>query len=277
LAGFHTPVSASLASSRQYSQKGIAALERGQATEAEDMLSKAVHACPTDQDARRYYAETLWLRNARAEAIVQMEEACRIGPEDTALRVRLAEMYLAAGRTELARQSIEKAVNENPKLAAAWAIRGRVMRAEGDLHQALADYQRALGFAPDDRQVMAEEADLYRQLHQPQRALETLQSLADTFSPGEEPQQVMYDEGLAYMALARYDEARQIFTAALERDRPNPELLCRLGEAQWLSGHEGEALATARQALDLDPQNPAGRQLLSRIDTAQRAGGAIRR
>ncbi len=60
--GLGGPVSDSLANSRQLSQQGIAALDRGQQSEAERLLAKAVAACPTNAEARRDYAESLWQR-----------------------------------------------------------------------------------------------------------------------------------------------------------------------------------------------------------------------
>ena len=277
LPGLRGPVSADLAKSRQLSQQGIASLERGQPQEAEAALTKAVKTCPTDPDARRYYAEALWAKNARPEAVAQLEEACRLSPEDTGLRVRLAEMYLTMGRVDLARSTVEQVIDLNPKLPAAWAIRGRTMRAAGDLRQALADFHRALGYVPDDRLVLMEIAEVYRQLHQPQRALETLQSLADTYSPGDEPQQVCYLLGLAYAALGRNDDAVDSLSMAVARDRPTPEILCRLAEAQWAAGRTSDAAAVVQQALALDPQYPPGRELFARFSTAQHAPADMRR
>ena len=89
--------------------------------------------------------------------------------------------------------------------------------------------------------MIGETAAVYRSLGQPQRALESMQSLVETYSPGEEPQQVLYWTGLDYMALRRYDDAVASLTTALSRDRPTPELLYCLGEAQYRSGRSQEA------------------------------------
>lgn len=277
LPGLRGPVSADLAKSRQLSQQGIASLERGQPQEAEAALTKAVKTCPTDPDARRYYAEALWAKNARPEAVAQLEEACRLSPEDTSTRVRLAEMHLAMGRIDLARTTAEQVIDLSPKLPAAWAIRGRTMRAAGDLRQALADFHRTLGYTPDDRQVQMEIAEVYRQLRQPQRALETLQSLADTYSPGEEPQQVCYLLGLAYAELGRFDDAVDSLSTAIVRGPPTPDILCRLAEAHWAAGRPNDATAVAQQALALDPQHPASRDLIARFSMAQQAPANVRR
>ena len=270
LPGGEGPVSRSLATCRQFSQQGIAAAERGQHQQAEGLLEKAVEACPIDPEARRYYAETLWHRGARHEAIAQLEEAGRLANEDAMLRVRLAEMYLAIGQMGRARRTVEQALDLNPKLSAAWAIRGRVKRVGGQPGQALADYQRSLGYAPDDQHLLLEIAELYRELNQPQRALATLHNLADTYSPGEEPQQVLYLTGLAYVALGRYEDGVESISAALVREEPTPELFYSLGEAELLAGRPVEAAAAARHALTLQPGHQPSRELLGRLELARR-------
>ena len=120
--------------------------------------------------------------------------------------------------------------------------------------------------------MIGETAAVYRSLGQPQRALESMQSLVETYSPGEEPQQVLYWTGLDYMALRRYDDAVASLTTALSRDRPTPELLYSLGEAQYRSGRSQEAAVALQQALAIDPQHAPSRQLLSEIQVAQQGG-----
>jgi tetratricopeptide (TPR) repeat protein len=146
--------------------------------------------------------------------------------------------------------------------------------------QALADLNRAAGFDlkdQPDRQVIGETAAVYRSLGQPQRALGSMQSLVETYSPGEEPQQVLYRIGLDYMALRRYDDAVTSLTTALSRDRPAPELLYCLGEAQYRRGRSQEAATALQQALAIDPQHVPSRQLLYEIQVAQQPPPAVRR
>ena len=237
LPGREGPVPQSLANCRRLSRQGVTALERGRQEDAEALLAKAVAACPVDAEARRHYGEALWRRGARTEAIAQMEEAGRLAGEDAALWARLAEMYLAVGQPDRAGQNAERALDLDPKLPLAWVIRGRVTWAAGQPRQALADYLRALGYAPHDREILQEVAELYRQLNEPERALQTLQSLAETYSPGEEPGQVLYLMGQAYVALGRYDDAVESLAAAVTREKPTAEMYCCLGEADLLAGH----------------------------------------
>jgi tetratricopeptide (TPR) repeat protein len=270
-AGWEAPFSQSLVDSRKLSRQGVTAMDRGNQKEAETFLAKAVHACPSDLEARRNYAEVLWVRGAQNEAIAQMEEGAKTAKEDAAFRVRLAEMYLAVGKTQQAAEIAEQALALEPRSAAAWAIRGGVMNASGQPQQALAAYLHALGLDPQNRGVLFEVAELYRQLNQPDRALQTLQTLAECYLPGEEPQNVLYLTGAAYQALGRHEEAVEEMRAAVARGKPNSDLLCRLAEAELLAGHRREATVAASQALVLQPRHQASIELLQRIDVAQNA------
>jgi tetratricopeptide (TPR) repeat protein len=277
LPGMGGPVSDSLQTSRQLSQQAIIAAEQARSQEAETLLVKAVKVCPTDPEARCHLAETLWQRGARDEALKQLTEACRLVPEDATVRIHLADLYVAGGQIEAARAAAEQAIELSPKMAAAWAAHARVMRAAGDSRQALADYHRSLGFAPENRQTLLEVAELYRQMNQPQRALESLQNLADTYPTAEEPQQVLYLTGLAHVALGRYDDGVENFAAAASRQRPSADLLYHLAEAQYLAGRPDDAAVVLGQVLAMAPQHGPSRELWGRVQVACRQGSPQRR
>ena len=271
------PVSQSVATCRQLTQQGTNAMDRGDWKRAESLLARAVQTSATDADARRNYAEALWHRGARQEALTQLEEARRLAGEDPGLAVRTGELYLALGRTADASQMVDEALRLDPKFAPAWALRGRVAGASGQTQAALANYQRALGYAPDDRDTTILVAEAYRQLNEPQRALAALESVADHYSPGEEPQQVLILEGLALGALGRSDDAARRLSQAARRDSPTPEILCRLAEAELLAGRAPEAQHALQHALALDPDHAASRSLAARLAMAPGAAPTITR
>ena len=198
-----------------------------------------------------------------------MEEAARLDTEDPQIAVRAGEMYLATSQTARARKAAERALDLDPKLAAAWALRGRTSEATGALRSALADFQRSLGYEPDNRQVLLAVAEIYRQLNEPERALVALHSLVDSHPPGEEPQQLLYLEGLALMALGRYDDAVASYSLASERGGPTAEIMFRLAEAELLAGRGNSAQMAARQALVLDPNHALAKALVGRLEVAQ--------
>lgn len=269
LPGGDGPVSQSLVTCRQLSRQGVAELERGRWSQAEALLTQAVDSCPADPDARAHLAEALWHRGARAEALAQLAQAAELAPDNAALRVRLAEMHLAEGDLAAAGRSAEAAIDLDPKLSSAWAVRGEVLNARGLPRQALADYHRALGYAPDSQSLKFQVAELYRRLNEPQKALAMLQNLAETYSPGEEPQQVLYLQGLALMALSRYDGACDVLGSAALRARPTPDILYHLAEAELLAGRTQNAVRTIQQAIAMNPEHEPSRALLGRIKVAQ--------
>jgi tetratricopeptide (TPR) repeat protein len=276
-------VPAELVKSRDYSQQAAEAIEHSHWDKAETLLLQALKACPKDPEARCYYAETLWHRGATDDALNQLEQARKQRADGRALSVndanlcaRIAEMRLAVGQIDAARVRAEQAIDLDPKLAAAWVVHARVMRATQQPQQALADYHRALGFAPEDRQTLLEVAELYREMNQPLRAIMTLQNLSDTYGPDEEPQRVLYLRGLAYEAAQRYDDAADSFATALRRGQPTPELLYRLAEVQLALGRPAAAADAARAAIAMDPRHQPSRDLLGRVEVAQQATGPLR-
>jgi tetratricopeptide (TPR) repeat protein len=263
--GYVGPKSRSVLTSRQLSQQGASALYRQDWNNAESLFARAVAACPADVDARRNYAETLWHRGAREEAIGQLAEAAKIAPEDPRLLDRLAEFRLAAGQNDAARHDAETAIDLDPRSADAWMVRGRIMRQLGDNRQALADLHRALSYDPRNSQVLHELAQTYLAAGEPQRALANLQSLLDLHPPGDEPPQLLFETGLAYAGMGRFDQAVENYHHALERDRDNPDILFHLGEAEMARGHATDARIVIEQAIARDPANPRYQQLLARI------------
>ncbi|NQT38226.1 MAG: tetratricopeptide repeat protein [Planctomycetes bacterium] len=255
----------SVAVSRQYTQQGIGAIERNDWQEARALLGKAIKNCPTDPEARRHYAETLWHQGASAEAIQQLEEAVRLAPDEAPVYVQLSRWWLARGNVDAASHYAQQALDLDPELAAAWMASGRAMRADEQPRRALSDFHRALTYAPNDQAMLLEIAELHRQLNQPQRALATLHSLVDTYPPGETPGRVIFLEGLAYKALGRWDDAASRLATAATHGNPTPEILFHLGEAQHLAGHHHAAASTLRRALALEPEHQPSLTLLERM------------
>jgi tetratricopeptide (TPR) repeat protein len=254
-----------VATCRQLTEQGIGAMDRGDWKRAESLLARAVESCPVDVDARRQYAKALWHRQALDECLAQLEEARKLVDTDPALAVRAGEVYLALGQVPKAQEMAQEALRLDPKHAAAWTLRGRVAGAAGQPREALANYQRSLGYDSGNQDVAILVAETYRQLNQPERALVTLQSVSSKCSPGDEPQQVFYLEGLALAALGRYDEAARNLSQAARADRPTAEILCALADAELHNGNLVKAQSCVQEALLIDPQHEASRSLMARL------------
>ena len=263
------PVGDNVIAARQYSLRGMEAMQRENWDEAESLFARAVSTSPVDERARCRYAETLWKRGARQEAIAQMEEAVRLSSNDPKLLVELGEMHLAGGDLARAAERAEQAVAADGRSASAWALRGDVLRRTGHAAEALACYHRALTYQEHFPHVQLAAADIYRKSGRPQRTLATLELLAGQYPPGQEPAEVLFHKGLALKSLSRFDEAAETLAAAVKGGDCTPEMLVHLSDAQLLAGDPTAAGFAIDQALALDP-NHAGALQLRRVIASQR-------
>ncbi len=264
LLGSREPDSAQLAASRQYVQRGKTAAERRDWQAAESYFAQAVKASPEDALARRNYAEVLWQRGARQQAMSQAAEALRL-LDDPAAAVQLGEMELETGRLDEARRLAESALDANPQASSAWALRGRIAVQQGLLQDALYDFHRAIEFAPGDETLLLEIAEVYRALGDPHRALAVLVQLQERDTDGESLDRTLYLKGLAQAALGRHADAVDSYRLVLERKAPTAEVLAALSESQLRAGDLEAAAQSAQGAIALEPDHRAGRLVWEKI------------
>jgi len=269
----------SIVACRQMSRDGVAAMELGQWDRAHELLTEAVRTSPMDIDARRHLAEVLWRQEKHRDAVVQLEAAVRIDPRHAPTVVRSGEMLLGIGSIDRSLQRAEEAIALDSSLAGAWALRGRISRQQGDLERALADMQQALRYSPHMPNVLLEVAEIQFSLKQPQRSLTALHRLLDVTTPGEEPQNVLWLEGLVYGALERRQDAVESLYAASLRGQPNAELFYHLAAAQHSAAQPAAAANSLQQALALDAGHQASQVLLARLQgpISPGQGAVIRR
>lgn len=261
---------------RQLSLQGMGAQQKGRWDEAEALYASAVTRCPTDERARCGYAESLWQRGAHDEAIAHMEEAVRLSGDDPERMVQLGNMYLALGQLDRAKTFADKAITANRHLAGAWALRGDIQRAQGQISDALASYHRTLSLQEHYPEVQFALSEMYSQQGRPQRALSTLQSLEDDFPPGQIPTNVLYREGLALRQLGRYQDAAKALAKASERGEPSAELLNELARTQMLAGDPASAALANAAALARDPNHAPSQQLKAELDSRQQMASTFR-
>ncbi len=114
-------------------------------------------------------------------------------------------------------------------------------------------------------------AETYRALNEPERALVTLQAVADRYPAGDSPREVLHLQGLALIALARYDDAARVLTDAAQRERPTADLLFHLAQAESLAGRGPYAQYALQRALALDPHHAPSQAFAQRMAVAAKA------
>ena len=261
----------SISAARELALQGLDAQQKGRDELAEQCFASADARCPQDERARCCYAEALWKRGAQEEAVQHMEEAVKLAGSDPERRVELGKMYLARGQVHQAGVQADKAIAAKGDSAAAWALHGDVLRAEGLRTEALASYHRALSHQPHFPEVQLAIADLYGQQDRPQRALATLQALADHYPPEEAPAEVAYREGLVLRRLGRYEDAAHRLTLAVRRGPTTADMLYELAQTEALAGHRGAAADAVAAGLALHPNHAGLARLSSELGTSEGA------
>lgn len=261
----------SVIQARQLSLQGMEAAEQGRSSDAEKIFANAVKACPTDERARHCYAESLWNRGARNEAVQQLEHAVKLSSGDPQRIVQLGEWYLEQGNTQDAQRCAEAAIARSPRLSSAWALCGKVHCQRGEWEGALADYHRSLSYEKQQPEIQKAVAEVYRRQNRPHRALATLEALCEQYPPGEVPAEIYGLQGLALNALGRQERSIEQFLLATQGESPDPEWLCELADAYQVSGDPASAQATLERALVMYPDYRPAHDLQTQWQDGQKA------
>ena len=256
---------------RQQCQAGLEAARRGKDANALDTFAAACESCPSDERARRLYADALWDHGDHPAAIEQMAKAQRLSGGDPEMTVRLGQMYLATGEVERATAAAGRGIAAAPRSAEAWALEGDVLARKQQYDAALARYHRALSYRAEFPEVQFAVAEIYAQQGRHARTLATLDALATQYEPNSVPQQLHILRGRSCNSLGRHREAASELSQAVRAAPPTPELLYELAAALAASGDTIAARMTAEQALSLQPAHADSRKLLARLDGSQPA------
>lgn len=160
-------------------QRAIYHLDRGDRATAHTYLRRAVSWDPNSPPLRHELAVVLSQEGRAAEAVQELEIACRLAPREAEYRFKLGLALNEVGKLKQATEALEEAVKLDPRFAQAW-------------------YN--LGLA-------------YSSSNQPERAVDALvrAESADTSSP-----RIPYARATILMRMGRMAEARAAAQRALE-------------------------------------------------------------
>lgn len=252
---------------RQHSLRGIAALRDQDYDGAEKWFAQSVNENPDDERGRAHYADLLWRRNKRSEALVHMSRALELSGGAVEYQVRLGEMHLALGEIETASKYALAAIATDKDSADAWALQGDCLRAQGELQTALARYHRALSIQTHFPRVQVAVADVYADLKKPQRSMATLAALIDQYPPATAPQNLLVRHSVALKAVGRMDQAVAMLELASKRGPETPQLLYQLAEAQFLAGDASNARVTLQRSIAIQPNHEPSHRLLADLNS----------
>ena len=195
---------------------------------AEEELLGAVPTANTEALEKYLLGVQLWKRQSYAaldEAIRYLTQATTLDPRYAEAWIALAAAYTSAYQTgavstaeyvSAAEPAVRKAMDVNPRLAAAHAQQASIQVALGDMEGAETSFKQALQLDPDDSATVAEYAFFLR----------------DSF---------------------RADEAIPLIEAALVNDPLSTELLFQLGKAEMHAGRPERLVEISAKIRAIDP------------------------
>jgi tetratricopeptide (TPR) repeat protein len=178
---------------------------------------------------------------------------------------------LRVGDTQAEEESFQKAVREEPDVAAARSALGEALRKNGRPKEAVKEFERALELDPENLSayvglgtIREKEGDAESAFAHFRRTLE----LNPDYQPGAKGtvrileargRDALKSEewsllGRSYLALQRYDEAGEALNKAM-KDSPSFDTRKALGTAEFFRGEDERALASLTEAHDQVPQD----------------------
>jgi len=145
-------------------QVGVFHLDRGEAATAVDYLRRAVSWDTNSPPLYQALAVALSTLGRGAEAVAELQAACRLAPREAEYRYRLALALNEVGRLDDARVALEEAVKLDPQLARAWYNLGLAYAAQGKTGPALEALVRAESLDTRSAQIPYARATILAQL-----------------------------------------------------------------------------------------------------------------
>jgi tetratricopeptide (TPR) repeat protein len=251
---------------------------KGDISEAGKLLTEILKDNPRDSEALVTRGRMALQREEAQSAIADFRSVLRDQPDSIEYLSLLARAHMAAGERQLARESLGRAVELNPRNPQARLLWADFLALSNDFDSALKEVNEALKTAPLDPGLLQLKAAILSAKKDVKGAEEAIAKLK-----GAGPNQALgyYRMGAFYLTEKRYDEAIAEFEQALKKAPDAPEPLLGIVQAFNAQGKAERALARVQEVLRANPKHPHAHLFLAEVFQAQgkqtEAEGAYRK
>ncbi|HMK86875.1 MAG TPA: tetratricopeptide repeat protein, partial [Steroidobacteraceae bacterium] len=186
------------------------------------------------------------------DALMALEKAAQLLPEDPEAHSNLGTALRRAGRLEEAEACYRRALGQNPRLAEVWSNLGNALRDSGRFDESVAAYRRSLELKPDFAKshnnlgnALQDLGDLENAVRSYERALAIDPKYADAHC----------HMGMLRRMQGRWEEAEQSCHRALDLSPSCASALRLLGELRSDRGEFAASEELFRRALELEPDS----------------------
>jgi tetratricopeptide (TPR) repeat protein len=243
-------------------RRGIAALREKNLRFAIVALDAALGRNPGSAEIHRVLGMAFAAAKQYDRGLSRLREASQMNPRDERARIAIADLLVATGMPDAARDSLRETVRDLPDSADAYWQLGRVEQALGDAG-AVQSFERAA-----TKPVVAGLARLHAIIGQAYHAQFDLDAAAAAYrlrvriAPND--RDAHFDLGEVYRAQDKLDEARVEYLAAALLDPTSAKVFGMLGQVEAAAGRDEAAVVMLRRAVTLDAELLEARYALSR-------------
>jgi len=238
------PVSLSTLTARELESDGLDALQKDDTEKAQGLFRRACSICPEDSRLRVHLAQALRRRGNLSEATREMKKAIEESVAEPTLQIELGEMYLEQGDFGQALIQSQKALDSDPRLASAWNLRGRALANAGRHDDAINSFHKSLHLNSTDEKTRFALTRSYSAIGKHRRALSNLELIAAAYPFNRQPEQLALELGSAYSNLNLDDKALEVLVSATQNPQASPEVFRELVLVQKRLGFNREAQET---------------------------------
>lgn len=254
--------------------QAAAAHETGRNDEARQLLDQARRQRPEDTEVRIRLAEMMWQVGRRDEALEEFSSLAHESRSDVKLLSRYATALCETGQIQEADVWAQSALSVDPLNADALLVRARCAAQRADYSASLAAYHELLQVSPEHAEARLGMAQVQIARGQPELAAPVLRNLlqhpwASTIVRHE----AEWALGRAYAATGRWEDAARLMEQAIAQRASTADDWCQLATAQARCGQVVASSSSVQHALQIDGNHAGARQLSQELANGSSAGG----
>jgi tetratricopeptide (TPR) repeat protein len=240
-----------------------ALFQNEQFQEVGKIAPKLLEAKPDDDELKKISAQASIASNQIDDAIEQFERVLEHNPEDDDALVNLAMAYAQKGSTDERPISLYKrALEINQNVDVIWMVMAHVAMKQNNQEEAVANFKKALGAAPQNAERVASEIQLILSKHPDALRLRWLLAEVLVYSNR------LREASDELNAIFESDPSQATlvingFSKILDKDPQSQSALVSRGLLKKTQGNYDEARVDVEKAFELNPANPdAQRELI---------------
>jgi len=242
-------VTKSPSSSRAQSSFGRVLVTRGYATDAIEVLERAVELDPGNSNAHSTLGFALERLGRFDEAVAAHERALELEPADAQLYVTYGATLSAAGRFDESVAVFRQAIELDPGMSEAYVGLCAAYRQTGRFDEAVRALERAAELYPAN--VVARAG--LREMHIEIQAIRRRKTqLIEMVAAGNNEPETYNELGAVYLAERKLDRAEDAFRQALDKKPSYGPALINLGNVRMLQDRSQDAILLYQQAARID-------------------------